>query len=194
MKKINVVTTNNRGFLVNLFEHKFSNISFHYNKKNMYEVSGRFREILSKIIKSKVFDILGVFRIIDAKDRKADVCFSYNRFLNSLIPYVVYLENPSALVNYSWERPKHLMTKIKLKKCFNDTNLKYIVCMSKACYKSFSFLYEHNLEDKLIQIYPLIEDDLEYGVKNIDKNYKRENIECLFISSQFVLKGGREIT
>ena len=190
---VKVATNNTRGFLKNLFDYPFDNIEFVYEDKSVYEIPNRLKLLLSKIITWRIFDLFGIFQQIKVDSSNCDFLFSYNRFLKTDKPYYIFLENPSALVNYCWDRPKHLITKIKLKKLFNDNNLKGIVCMSKACYSYFPNLYGDDNRLKRLQIYPLVEDDVDYGRTEIHRKSNEEKLECLFISSNFELKGGRDI-
>lgn len=193
MKKIKVATSNTRGFLKCLFDHRFNEIKFVYKNDDVYEVPSKLKVILTQMITWSIFDYLGIFQIIKVYDDECDMLFSYNRFLKTNKPYVIFVENPSALVNYCWERPKKYIAKRKLKKCFEDKNLKAIVCMSNACYRYFDNLYERpDTVDKL-QIYPYIEDDYSFTEFDIDKKVNSRELECLFISSDFELKGGRDI-
>lgn len=191
--RIKVATNNTRGFLKNLFDYPFDDIDFVYEDNSVYEIPSKIRLFLAKIIRWRIFDYLGIFQIIKVKDYDCDMLFSYNRFLKTDKPYYIFLENPSALVNYCWDRPKHLIAKWKLKRLFNDNNLKGIICMSKACYSFFGNLYDAQKGLRCLQIYPLIEDDMSYGEMNILKKTSENTLECLFISSNFELKGGRDI-
>ena len=192
MKKIKVITSNNRGFLLNLFNYKNNKYYFEYSNNSIYEVSSRLKNIISKMIKCRLFDFVGLFQIIRCKHQEEDISFSYNRFLKSEKPYVILLENPAALVNYCWNRPKSLVSKMKLKRLFKDKNLKAIVCMSKACYKGFFELYDVSKELKVTQIYPMILDS-SCNDDDIRKKCNADILECLYISSDFYLKGGRDI-
>lgn len=193
MLNINVVTTNIRGFLINLFDEPSRKIHFIYEKNNLYEITGKKREILARLIKLKIFDYIGLFRIVNAMDLDGDAGFSYNRFLKTTKPYIILLENPSALVNYCWERPQYRITKKKLDKCFRDSNLKAIVCMSKACKNNIDNLYEIPPNVKVHQIYPMIPDDHSFTASNVLEKVHKDRLECIFISSDFYLKGGSDI-
>ena len=191
-KEVYVATSNTRGFLKTLFDYSFENISFKYEYNNVYEVPNKLRCFLAKAIKWPIFDYIGLFKVVRVSSND-DLLFSYNRFLKCSQPYVIYLENPSALVNYAWERPRHFLTKIKLNKCFNDHNLKAIICMSKACYNHFPDLYGDKYNSKIKQLYPLVLDDMSYTNEELEGNCNAEYIECLYISSVFNLKGGCDL-
>lgn len=193
MISIRVATSNTRGFLKNLFNIKSDNIKFFYEKNNLYEIPNNKKDIIYKILKLHIFDLFGVFQVLKKKDIVEDACFSYNRFLKTDKPYIIFLENPSALVNYCWERPKYYISKKRLKKCFNDKNLKAIVCMSKACYTNIWNLYDIPNNLNISQIYPLIPDDDTFTLKEINKISYSNIVQCLYISSNFELKGGRDI-
>lgn len=193
MKLIDVKTSNTRGFLKNLFDFDFKHLSFYYEKKDVYEYRSKWKKTLARVVKWKIFDFLGVFRIVKSFSNDGNFCFSYNRFLKTNKPYVIYLENPSALVNYSWSRPNHFLSKRKLKRCFADENLKAIVCMSKKCYDTFLNFYDLPSSVLLLQTYPLITDCSEYTIEKIKEKVNQTVVECLFISSEYSLKGGQNI-
>lgn len=193
MIKIKVITPNNRGFLINLFTYGFKEIEFDYSSESIYETPSNMRSFLSKMIKMSLFDWLGIFQIYRNQNVNEDMCFSYNRLVDTNKPYVILLENPSALVNYCWDRPKHLIAKTRLKRRFNDETLRSIVCMSKECKKNIYNLYDIPERLNIEQVYPLIPDDYSYGIDDIKKIAYSNTIECLYISSDFELKGGRDI-
>lgn len=193
MIKVKAVTVNNRGFIKNLFDYDFNDISFVYNQESMYEIPSSIRKKFAEVIKWPIFDWLGVFKIIENVEVKEDICFSYNRFLKTNKPYVILLENPSALVNYSWDRPKHLLARKKLDKCFSDPMLKGIVCMSSACYNYLPNLYKLPKGLNIYQNYPLILEDHQYLLEDIEKKFAFSDVKLLFVSADFELKGGRDI-
>ena len=192
MKKIKVITSNNRGFLLNLFNCENDKYKFEYSSNPIYEVSSKLKKIVSKMIKCRFFDFFALFQVIRCKHDDSSIYFSYNRFLKSEIPYVIFLENPSALVNYCWKRPSSLASKRKLRRLFTDRNLKAIVCMSDACYKGFFEIYDVPKKLRVIQIYPMVYDS-QCSDDNIREKSKSNILECLYISSDFYLKGGKDI-
>lgn len=193
MKRIGVPTSA-RGFLKNLFEYPSDDLQFIYNNKQMYEVNKKAKKILSKIVRSKIGDFIGLIQRIETKESPDIECyFSFNRFLKTDKPYVIYVENPLALVHYSTERVETYMGKKRIKKLLNDKNLKEIVCMSKACKETFTRIYDVPEQIKLSQIYPMIPDKSEIDINYLSAKSNYEKLNCLYISSDFNLKGGNDI-
>lgn len=192
MNKVKVVTRT-RGFWVDLFQYRFGDIKFLYNHNDLYEVPKKARLILHNIINYKILDFFGVFIRVKAIDTNAEMHFSYNRFLKSDKPYLIALENPTALVHYSDTRMKTIFSKFRLKKCFNDKNLKGIVCLSKACYETMNDYYDIPSKLNVTQIYPYVEDNYEVNTDFIYRKSHKKNLECLYVSSNFELKGGDDI-
>lgn len=191
MKKI-YVATKTRGFLSFLINQKNSTFHFYSRKTKVYETNSRLKIFIARIVKSSLADHLGVIQRIVVRDNSYDIAFSYNRFLISNKKYIIYLENPLALVHYSINRPNTLLSKIKLRKYFNDPNLVSIICLSKACYETVNQIYDIPDRIKIEQIYPYIPNS------NIDKSMiinksHTDYLKCLYISSDFKLKGGEDI-
>lgn len=184
-----LVATKGRGFLETFFNNKFDSMKFIYEKNKIYETNSKLKKRITKIVRSRFADYVGLIQVIDVKneDSKYNYVFSYNRFLKTNKPYILYVENPLALVHYSTGRPDTVLSKRKLKKFLNDDKLKAIVCMSKACYETFPQIYDLPDKKKLKQIYPFITNE-----NKIKKDFSKE-LQCLYISSDFYLKGGSEI-
>lgn len=195
MKKKVKVATKVRGFLSSLLKENFQDIEFDFAEIRTYETNSKFKMLASKIIKSTIGDYLGIIQRIDMTEKESDVFFSYNRFLKTNSPYIIYLENPFALMHYSINRNKTFLGKRKVNKYLNDKNLKKIVCLSKACYETLSSVYDIPKHIEISQIYPLINKNEEFKIDQKIKNVKDTNIpiECLYISSNFTLKGGKDI-
>lgn len=192
MKKV-YVATKSRGFLLNLFSYKNGDFEFIYKENNMYEINSKKKLLISAIAKSKLADHLGLIQRISVKENVSDIVFSYNRFLDSKVDYVIYLENPLALVHYSTKRPKSYISKLKLKKYLEDPHLKSIVCLSKACYETLRSFYDIPQSVAVDQIYPFIPNRDSIKKENIISKCKNTNLNCLYISSNFKLKGGEDI-
>lgn len=192
MKKI-YVATKARGFLINLFAIDNKEFKFIYDKKKVYETNSKLKSLISVLAKSTLANYLGLIQRIKINEQDADIYFSYNRFLNVRKDYVIYLENPLALVHYSIGRNKTLISKLKLKKYLNDKNIKAIVCLSKACYETVNNFYDIPETIKLKQIYPLVTKNTMVTKDVIGERCRKKEIQCLYISADFNLKGGMDI-
>lgn len=192
MKNI-YVATKARGFLLDLFKINNDNITFRYTESKIYETNSKKKQILSKIVKSRLADHLGIIQRVRFKEESCNMAFSYNRFLSSDKDYVIYLENPLALVHYSLNRNKTIISKLKLKKYLNDPYLKGIICLSKACYDTVHRFYDIPDSVRVSQVYPLVRLNPLTSQESIKGKAHEEEIKCLYISSDFSLKGGKEI-
>lgn len=192
MKRI-YVATRARGFLLNLFKCKFSDIEFIYNTNAIYEVNSKSRKVIFRLVSSRLADYLGVIQRIKVKNVPGDIIFSYNRFVCADKKYVILLENPLALVHYSTYRNNTYLSRIKLKKYFSDPNLKSIICISKACYDTVKSFYSIPDRIKIDQIYPFVQANSLTSKESIRNKCRKSDIQCLYISSNFNLKGGKDI-
>ncbi len=199
MIKVKVVTSNNRGFLTYLFDYLFKDISFSYNKSTIYErkdgksIKMLIKKLLRYFLSFRICDYLGVFQIIHSRNKVSDVEFSFNRFVKGKKPYVIYLENPGALLNYHWNRSRYKITKLRLRKQFENPNLKAIICMSNSCKDGLYKIYDIPESLRVETIFPLItnrEDIDEEVIKNRQSN---KYIECLFVAEYFRKKGGKDL-
>lgn len=192
MKKIFVVTKA-RGFLLDLFMTKFKNAEFMWRKQKIYEVNSKLKLIATKIVRSKIGNYLGIIQRVNVKNEDFDIGLSFNRFLSIGKNYIILLENPTALFHYSLDRNKTFLGKRKIKKYLNDKNLRVIVCISKACYNTISNFYSIPKGIKVVQIYPLISKNNFTTNEIIKLKSYRKELKCLYVSSDFKLKGGRDI-
>lgn len=186
--------TGARGFLKDLFECSSGELQFVYDDKMLYETNSKKKKVLSSLVRHPIFSALGVFQVLDVgMEENIDAVFSYNRFLRSNKPYIMYLENPLAPVHYAIGRTKTPISKVRLRKLLSDPNLKAIMCLSKACYSTFSQYYD--VPDSLLvdQVYPLVIRKLPISKAYITEKSNRETITCLYVSSLFELKGGQDI-
>lgn len=192
MKKI-LFVSKTRGFFNHLFKSESEKVNFS-SKIDSYEKFSKKRKFLSYIGRSWLFDKIGYLQILEASSLSADIYATYNRFLNSDKPYVIYLENPTALFHYKLSRRQSYFGEKNLKKKLNDPQLKAIICMSEATRIGFNKLYRDILtrEDLIVdQIYPLVPDvDME-----IEKKNDCDKINLLFIAqgNGFITKGGIEV-
>lgn len=197
MKKVRCVNTV-RGFWKDLFSQRFEGFTFENCDNDTTDVLVDNNKGLTRLIRSivclRIFDYFGVYRVLKVNDNDIDIILSYNRLLKSKKPYILVLENPLAPVHYCVNRPKHFISRIRLKRSFSDENLKAIVCLNKATLNTLKRYYYIPEKLKLQLIYPMICSDIsseEINQRRMEN--KKECIECLFVSSQFNLKGGCEL-
>ena len=188
-----LVATKVRGFLEDLFHSSLPNISFHWNKNEVYEIDSKKKLILSKLVKSELASHLGLVQVVEVDDDGFDVVFSYNRFLKTKKDYIICLENPTALFHYALGRNKTFLGKKKINGCLNDGHLKGIVCISDACYRTLPNFYDLPETITATKIYPLVPLNPLASIDSIKKRSQFEKMNCLYISSNFTLKGGRDI-
>ena len=194
MKKKIEVIGNFRGFLKELFTTEFSNFVFYFTEKKGFEILSKKKELLIRFFNNKKFDFLGLFTIRKVNKSNFDYFFSYNRFMKiDNGKYVIFLENPTALVNYSDTKMFSIIAKKKINKFVDNQSLLKIVCMSKSCYEGMKIYYPSIHTDKIMQIYPLINDNSLLTDSQIKIRSYRKKIKCLFVSSQFNLKGGEDL-
>lgn len=101
---------------------------------------------------------------------------------------------PVALYHYSIKRITYAGARFN--NCIRDTNLKHIICMSKACKDTFiqiNGLVNPNL--KLSIIYPYVPGNKYTSVEVIENKSKNKVIELLYCAQgiRFVSKGGLEV-
>lgn len=192
MKKI-YIGTNTRGFLEHLFNYNPNKLRF-LRKEGSYEIVSSKKLFLHKIAKSKLLSIFGFIHVIKVNNLSNDIdaVFSYNKLLKTNKPYYIYLENPYGLVNFSLERPNNKLVKKRLNKIFNDSNLKGIICASKACQDTIKKVYDIPNQVRIELLYPLISNSNRTfdEIENLKSSAK---LKCLFIASRFRIKGGNEI-
>ena len=187
--------TRARGFFKHLFEQE--NIMWNIvGNSNTYELNSSKRKILSKIIRFRVLDYLGIIQVIKCKGHEVDAYGSFNRFLNVDKPYFIYVENPTALYHYSLGRGKSFLGKKNLGNRLKDNNLKSIICMSEACYNTFDKLCgKINESTNKYIIYPYVPANRHINEKLIEKRCEQGAIKLLFIAQgiRFISKGGLEV-
>lgn len=197
MKKVRCVHTV-RGFWNDLFSQHFENFYFENCDNNMTEIlSDRNKgiaKIIRKVVCCRLFDYFGVYQTLHIKDEDVDILLSYNRFLKTKKPYILMLETPLSLVHYCIKRPCYLISKIRLKKTFSDPNLRAIVCISKAAFNTLNNYYDIPSSIKQYMIYPAICADMsQEEIYSRRVSDTKTCVNCLFVASQFYLKGGSEL-
>lgn len=183
-----------RGFLKHVSEYN-KDIQF-VQKDQYYETSGPLAVLKSKLIRSRIFDSVGLFQIVKVSGKNCDYYGSFNRFLDADKPYFLYLENPTALYHYALGRIDHSAGRKRFKQCLSDPNLKYIVCMSEACRSTFEAInmpLPGNVRMKTI--YPLVPGNVHADEDVIRKKCYDEVLECLYCvqGKSFYTKGGRDV-
>lgn len=99
-------------------------------------------------------------------------------------PYVLEMDNPYCICYYNmfwFNRLKPVWKRLLLGK-----RLKRIVCISEACKKSMEIEFGEKVAAKVKVVYPYIEKHTR------DASKAGADVEFLFVSTQFYLKGGRE--
>lgn len=191
IKKWIYCPTKLRGFQKHLLDELRKKYMVEIRENLFFEKISLRKKILSKIVRSRLADYFGIIQVILVK-RRDGLVFSYNRFIRGS-NYIINLENPTALYHYSLRRNKSFLGKLKIKKELENPKLKKIVCISKACYNTASELLNEEVnKDKLLQIYPYIKDK-KICFKDLENKALAQELNLLFISSEFYLKSGKEI-
>lgn len=183
-----------RGFLRHMSQH-MQDVTFVDNGQ-YYEVSGLRSKMASKLIRSPLLDPVGLFQILKVSGKDCDCYGSFNRFLKTDKPYFLYLENPTALYHYTLGRIRFPAGRKRFAACLNDPNLKYIVCMSKACRDTFEKINMPLPERvKFTTIYPFITRNSRVNPEQIREKSDNETLECLFCvqGRRFLTKGGLDV-
>ncbi len=166
------------------------------SQDSLYEVNSKKRIFLSKVFRSKFFDFLGIINVKKCNRKDVDGYLSFNRFLNTNLPYIIYLENPTALYHYSLNRKKSILGKKIISENLENKNLKTIICMSKACYSTIdSVCGEVCSSTDLKVIYPLVPKNQLINEEKIKMKSTESELKLLYISQgiRFVSKGGLEV-
>ena len=166
------------------------------NDHKYYETSKFTEKIKSLLVRSWLFDWIGLFQIVKISEKECDCYGSFNRFLDCDKPYFLYLENPTALYHYTLGRISFPTGRKKFKKCLENPNLKYIVCMSDACKSTFERVNMSIPSDlKINRIYPLIPRNRYVNNELLEQKSTEETLECLFCAQgrRFITKGGLDV-
>lgn len=195
MKKI-YFSTRARGFFKHLFSCEYIDWEVTIPNDSMYELNSTKTKLLSKIARMKILDYLGVIQVIECKENTSEINGSFNRFLKSKKPYFIYVENPTALYHYSINRGKSYLGKRKIKKRLSDTNLRALICMSKACYSTFETVCgapTENCEKKVI--YPYVPRNSIVDNEKIKTRCYENEVKLLFVAQgiRFISKGALEV-
>lgn len=139
-------------------------------------------------LKSKLAKLfpLNTRMIRDPKIKEADYIYTWSCIpaLTSK-PYLLEMDNPYSICYYNlfWFK----LLKPLWKGLLLSKKLKYIVCISEACQKSISSEFGPRVLQKTKVVYPYMSEQ-----PNSSPQKSNDIVEFLFVSTQFLLKGGRE--
>lgn len=195
MRKI-YVATKVRGIFKMLFSSEDVEAEFCFDNSSLYNTSkhSKFVKILYKIFNSNIADKLGLIQRIRIYGKNTDYYWSYNRFLKSDKPYILYVEHPIAVYHYRIARGKSLIGSRVVSKALNDKNLKAIVCQAKFTEDTFRKLVG-NYDGIITQIYPMLPENLNVNKTIIEKRAFDKKIHILFVAqgSRFISKCAPEL-
>lgn len=195
MMKTIFIASRIRGFFRQLIVAKGIEASFSYNSSCIYEINSLKAKLKNKLGRSRLFDLFGVIQILKCKT-SSDIALSFNRFLNSNVPYIIYVENPTALYHYRLYRHGNLLGRYRIKKQLSNSKLRALVFMSKACASTFSAVCGTPSSSCFCDtIYPLIPLNPIVNREVIKKRCHSKYIHLLYVAqgTRFLSKGGLEI-
>ncbi|NTM30910.1 glycosyltransferase family 4 protein [Enterococcus faecium] len=197
MRKI-VFVSKVRGFLKQLNSINSNEISFEFIDQG-YEIPSKKKQRLSKILRSNLVSHLGLIQVLKFNlldnDEKI-VAASFNRFIKTNVPYLVYLENPTALYHYTLNRNKTFLGRKNFKENLNDKHLQTIICMSNACKNTLDTLFNPSQYTGTVRtIYPLVRKNKYISVEKIREKVLSKELKLLFVcqGARFISKGGLEL-
>ena len=142
MIKVKVVRAN-RGFWNDLFDADIPDVKFiKENIVSTEDIGANSKKILWKLSQLRILDVLGIYQEIKVNE-DYDMYFSYNRFLKANHPYVLTVEDPTAMMHYHPKRARSFIGRKNLEKTFENKNLKTIVCLSQACLSKMNYYYKY---------------------------------------------------
>ena len=182
-----------RSFLIDLFNCNKEKFNFVYDNNSVRDTNNRLKVSIYKMIRWQIFDHFAVFPVPEINDENYDVILSYNRFVRTKKPYILLIENPMGPVLYSNKRSKTFLGRLRLKRILRSCSLRDIVCMSKPSFDTMRYFYEIPKNVNIHEIPPLVMPRINIDEHSIFEKSKRDTVECLYISSDFNLKGGKDI-
>lgn len=197
-EKVNIMIVGQvRGFFKHIMEEMPEEIIF-TGQGNTYEVATNHKNLIAKLLRTKLIGFWGLFKVGKVVNigKDVDLYLSFNRFILSDKPYIIYLENPTALCNYSLTCIDSPFAHRKLEKYLNDPRLKKIVCMSKACEATLQKVLKVRVPvEKVCQIYPYVPSNQLVSHVLISQRSNTKPLKLLYIAqgSRFISKGGLEI-
>lgn len=190
-----------RGFHRHLLKDPPSQLEYRTaNGKNgtplFFETKPWYVKLPLKLWHSALGDMLGlIFRQNLEQVDYADAIQTYNRFARTgETPYVILLENPTALYHYDLRRPHTVLGQRRMRTLLQDPNLQAIACMSRACHSTLDPLLPgigpHTRRD---QIYPYLPPNPLVDEEVISNRREFSTVRALTVTSEFMFKGGPEI-
>ena len=196
MRKV-VFVSKIRGFLKRLSNINSKEISFEFINHG-YEVPSKNKQKISKLLRSNFVSHLGLIQVLkfNAVDNEKKLVASFNRFVKTNVPYVIYLENPTALYHYTLDRNKTFLGRKIFQANLKNDNLKAIICMSDACKNTVDTLFEPSHYSGILRtIYPLVNENKYVNLDKIKEKSLSKELKLLFVCQgvRFISKGGFEI-
>ncbi len=196
LRKRILFVTRLRGFFRALCGQQDLTAQFLCSPGQIYEVNSPLRRIAYRLAHSRLFDRLGVIQVIRCRRADADGYASYNRFLHADKPYLLYVENPTALYHYRLQRGRSRLGRRRIERCLADPHLRAILCMSHACRDTFEALCGPIPPHCRIEtVYPLVPRNPHCDEEQIAKRCRRPTLRLLYIAQgeRFYSKGGLEV-
>jgi glycosyltransferase involved in cell wall biosynthesis len=111
----------------------------------------------------------------------------FNRF-----PWVVEVDNVAVLTYYYATLLYLFKPLIRYK--LRSRNCRRIICISEAAKKSvINFFRDKVIEDKCVVVYPFVNTQYLTTGRHENRSDSHRNIRLLYVSTQFYLKGGKEL-
>lgn len=185
-----------RGFFLHLIKADEIDAKFSYDNNKVYETNSWKTKLKVIVAHWRIMDWLGLIQEIKCIGKNVDIIGSFNRFINSDIPYFIYVENPTALYHYRLDRNKSFFGKRRLNKLINSPMLRGLVFMSNACASTFENVC-CKIPEKIHTdtIYPLVPANPLVNEALLEERCQRKRFKLLYIAQgiRFVSKGGLEV-
>ncbi|MDR1592750.1 MAG: glycosyltransferase family 4 protein [Prevotellaceae bacterium] len=187
--------TSARGFMKPLFLRTDLAAKLVFSNSQLYSSTSKLKSVLSKIVRNRIFDVLGVIQVI-RPPKGYDLYGSCNRFLDTDSPYFIHVENPTALFHYCLGRNKSFLGKRKVKKNLNNSHLSALIFWSDACRDTFESVCGKIPETVIRKtIYALIPSNNNISRSVIKTKSRRKELKLLYCVQglRFLSKGGLEV-
>jgi glycosyltransferase involved in cell wall biosynthesis len=187
--------TSARGFMKHLFLRTDLVAKIAFNNSQIYSSTSRLKLFLSKFVRSRIFDVLGIIQVIKPP-KGYDLYGSYNRFLDIDKPYFIFVENPTALYHYSLRRNESFFGRMKIDKNLTNKYLSALIFRSNICRDTFESVCGKIPETVIRKtIYALSPTNNSVSHNEIKIKSHREELRLLYCVQgiRFFSKGGLEI-